>query len=62
MLAVNKRYRVYLFGPGEKPLFGAISEGLPQPYGSGYRFFDKDGLEVVVSGNVAIKEDTEQKK
>lgn len=53
------RYKVILFGQGDKPVFGGISEGLPEPYGAGYRYMDvsKDGKECVVSGSVAIIED-----
>jgi len=64
MLQRNKRYRVVLFGTGEKPVFGGISEGMPQPYGNGYRFIDptKGDIEIIVSGNVVIREETEEKE
>lgn len=58
MLAVNKRFQVVVFGPDGKPHYNGLSEGLPQPYGNGYRFMDakKGGIEVIVSGTVVIQE------
>jgi hypothetical protein len=53
------RYKIILFGNTEKGIFGGVSEGLPQPYGNGFRYVDvsKGGKECVVSGNIAIIED-----
>ena len=58
MLAVNKKYQVVLFGADGKAQYNGLSEGMPQPYGSGFRFMDskKGGIEIILSGNVVIQE------